>query len=491
MVHEGPAPGLLVVEEEREVEDPQECVLSLVDQAQVGAEMRAQRAEHAFDHRLAVGHEEDGRVRRGAKCLELGLGEELRDRRTHLAGLVDDEVGEPLRTPLLRELLEASELRARERTRHDEIADHGRTREHAELRSARHLRRVLDLETEAHVGLVGPIAEHRLGIREPREGTGGRRPTRGFERRDDDPLEHLEHVLPDRKRELEIELPEFELAIGAKILVAPAGCDLVVAVEPADHEQLLEQLRRLREREELARLQPDGDEEVARSFRRADGLARSPDVDEAQLVHRLPDRADHARREAEVPLHPVPPQVEVAVAQADGLVDVLLVELERERVGTRKDLQLVDLHLDLAGREVRVDRVGCPADDLPLGAEHELVADVVRDVRRVGRAVGVHDELKEPGVVAQVDEDETAVIAPSSGPAGERQPLLDLVGGDLTAVDVTPLVHPSTVAATAPTGTSCSTSSRLIVAPSARTWTNPRAPERASCVRWPLSERPA
>ena len=44
-------------------------------------------------------------------------------------------------------------------------------------------------------------------------------------------------------RELEVELTELELSVGAEILVSPAGCDLVVAVEPADHEQLLEELR--------------------------------------------------------------------------------------------------------------------------------------------------------------------------------------------------------------------------------------------------------
>ena len=240
---------------------------------------------------------------------------------------------------------------------------------------------------------------------------------------------------------------------------------------------------RLREREELAGLQPDRDEEVARAFRRASRHARSPDVDEALLVHRAPDRRDHVRREPHVPLHPLAPEVEVAVAQPDVLVDVLLVELERQRVGARDDLELVDLDLDLAGRKVRVDGVGRPADDLATGAQDELAADVVGDRGRLGGAVGVHDELDEPGVVTQVDEDEPAVVSTATGPPGEGQPLSDVVGGDLAAIGVAPLVHASTVTATLSTGTSCSSSPRLIVAPSARTWTNPRAPERASCVR--------
>ena len=67
-------------------------------------------------------------------------------------------------------------------------------------------------------------------------------------------------------------------------------------------------------------------------------------------------------------------QVEPAVAEAQRLVDALLVELERKRRRAREDLEPVDLELDLAGREVRVDGLGRPRGDLALGAEHELVA---------------------------------------------------------------------------------------------------------------------
>ena len=71
-------------------------------------------------------------------------------------------------------------------------------------------------------------------------------------------------------------------------------------------------------------------------------------------------------------------EVEPAVAEAQRLVDVLLVELERERRAARDDLERVDLELDLAGRQLRVDRLGRAGDDLALGAEDELVADLVR-----------------------------------------------------------------------------------------------------------------
>jgi hypothetical protein len=83
------------------------------------------------------------------------------------------------------------------------------------------------------------------------------------------------------------------------------------------------------------------------------------------LVHEAADRRDHDRREAQVPLHLLAAQVEVAVAQARALLDVLLLELERQRLGARDDLELVDLELDLPGRQVRVDASGARAATSP------------------------------------------------------------------------------------------------------------------------------
>ena len=120
-------------------------------------------------------------------------------------------------------------------------------------------------------------------------------------------------------------------------------------------------------------------------------------------------------------------QVEPAVADAQGLVDVLLVELERQRLRARDDLELVDLQLDLAGRQVRVDGLGRARGDLAFGAEDELVADAVRDLGRFGRALGVDHKLREAALVSQVDEHEPAVVAAACGPARKGEALPDVL----------------------------------------------------------------
>ena len=71
-----------------------------------------------------------------------------------------------------------------------------------------------------------------------------------------------------RERHLDVDLRELGLAVGAQVLVAEAPHDLEVAVEARDHQELLVELRRLRQRVELARVDAAGHEVVARALGR-------------------------------------------------------------------------------------------------------------------------------------------------------------------------------------------------------------------------------
>src|SRR5581483_6048931 len=150
-------------------------------------------------------------------------------------------------------------------------------------------------------------------------------------------------------------------------------------------------------------------------------------------------RPDHLRAEADVALEPVAAEVEPAVAQAQRLVDVLLVELEGQRRAARDDLERVDLELDPARREVRVDGLRGTRDDLALDAEDELVADRVGGAGGIGGPLGVDDELADPAPVAKVDEDQPAVVAAPRRPAGECDPAADVLLPHLAAHQVAPL----------------------------------------------------
>ena len=150
------------------------------------------------------------------------------------------------------------------------------------------------------------------------------------------PFVDRDHVVDLDEGHLDVELGELGLAVGPRRLVAEAAGDLVVALEAAHHQQLLEQLRRLRQRVEGALLLAAGDEEVARALGGRAGQDRRLDVDEALAVEELAHRGDDPVAQHQRLAHLLAAQVEVAVAQPRVLAD------------------LVGVALDLEGRRLRV-----------------------------------------------------------------------------------------------------------------------------------------
>ena len=123
-----------------------------------------------------------------------------------------------------------------------------------------------------------------------------------------------------REGDLEVDLGELGLAVGAEVFVAEAAGDLEVAVEAGDHEDLLEDLRRLRQRVEVAGVDAAGDEVVARAF---GGGARHEgrfDLEEALSDEVVADGHGDVVAEREVLLHLGAAEVEVAVLEADLFV---------------------------------------------------------------------------------------------------------------------------------------------------------------------------
>ena len=94
-------------------------------------------------------------------------------------------------------------------------------------------------------------------------------------------LDGVLHVALGHPRELHVELGEFQLAVGAQGFVAEAARDLVVTVEARHHQDLLEQLRALRQGVELARMHARRDQKSRAPFGRGLGQDRRLDVLEA------------------------------------------------------------------------------------------------------------------------------------------------------------------------------------------------------------------
>src|SRR6266853_4452123 len=79
-------------------------------------------------------------------------------------------------------------------------------------------------------------------------------------------LDHAEDRVLRGKRYFEVELRELWLAVGAQVFIAEAFDDLEVAVHAADHQDLLENLRRLRKCVKLAGMHTAWNEIIARAM---------------------------------------------------------------------------------------------------------------------------------------------------------------------------------------------------------------------------------
>lgn len=257
---------------------------------------------------------------------------------------------------------------------------------------------------------------------------GGGPPRRRLGRGHDRSGDEGEHLVLADEAGLGVELHELVLAVGAQILVAQAAGDLEVAVGAADHQQLLVELRALGQGVELAGLLAARHQELAGAFGGGGHEHRGLDLDEPLVLHGAADGGVDLGSDPEVALHPLAPQVEVAVAQPDHLVDVVgaPVERERRRLGGRQDLDRAVLELDLTGGQVVVDRSLGPLGDGAGDAQHVLAAHV---------GVVVHHALQHARVVSQVHERQVlAVLATLGDPPAHGDGPADVIGTQLPAV---------------------------------------------------------
>src|SRR4029453_8741276 len=214
--------------------------------------------------------------------------------------------------------------------------------------------------------------------------------------------------------------------------VAEARRDLEIAIEPRRHQELLELLRRLRQGVELAGVHPARHQVAPRPFRRARGQDRGLELGETGLDHATANRRDDAASEHDVAVKLLTPQVEESVTQPCLLGKLgVAVDLERQRIRDGLHGQLGDRQLDLAGRQLWIDGGRRARDDLAADGDHALEAQRLGGLEQRARAV--EHALRDPVVVAQIDEEEIAVIALAMQPAREPNRLPGMLASKLAA----------------------------------------------------------
>ena len=264
-------------------------------------------------------------------------------------------------------------------------------REQAEAAAAEMLGDVLQDERVAQVRLVGAVLRNRFrdtGCAGTPAGVTRLPLAELLEHAGQHRLDGVEHVFLRDEAHLEIELVELaRRAVGARVLVAEARRDLEVAVEARHHQQLLELLRRLRQRVELAGMQARRHQEVARAFRRRRRQDRRLELREALIDHAAAQRRDHLAERSRIVRCSVSRRRSRKRYLSRMLLRIVRLAEHRQRqlVGRAQHLQRARLHLDLAGRQVRVPRLRRARDHLAVDPDHALGAHAARPPRTPAR----------------------------------------------------------------------------------------------------------
>src|SRR5690606_30919811 len=124
-----------------------------------------------------------------------------------------------------------------------------------------------------------------------------------------------EDVLLRDKGHLGVDLGELRLPVGTQVLVPEAAGDLEVPVVAGHHEELLVDLRRLRQRVELAGVDPTRDEVVPGALRGAPREHRRLDLPEALGRQVVAHELERPVTQLEGALELLAAQVEVAVTK--------------------------------------------------------------------------------------------------------------------------------------------------------------------------------
>ena len=184
-------------------------------------------------------------------------------------------------------------------------------------------------------------------------------------------------------------------------------------------------LRRLRQRVELARMNPRRHQEVARAFRRRGRQDRGLELEEALLLHPLAHGIDDRAAGHDVLVQFLAAQVEETVLKPDVLRIFLLAEhRQRQFAGGSEHLDLADVKLDRAGRQFRIVGAIRAAAHLAVDPHHPFRAQLFGILE--GRQIRVRHALRQAVMVAQVDEQHAAMVADAMAPAGQANRLVDM-----------------------------------------------------------------
>ena len=268
---------------------------------------------------------------------------------------------------------------------------------------------------------------------------------------------HLEHFLENRadhllidghdlrfrgKRHFHINLGKFRLAVRPEIFVTETFCDLVITVHARHHQQLLEQLWRLRQRKKLAFVGAARHQVIAGALRRGPGQDRGFNIQKSPLIEKVANNIGHPGAEPHIAEHFRPAQVQIAVLEPHFLAYlVMLIQRERRRFGCIQYLHSQTINFNLAGGHFRVDGFGGSGANPTSHLQHIFTANPVGEGKMLA-AIRIKHDLHDTFTIAQIDKDHTPVVASTIHPTAQGDFLINVFGAEHTTITCPHYVFP-------------------------------------------------
>ena len=449
---------VLVVAEHGEVHHPQKRV-ALAGHVQRIGHVQAQGGQHGVGDLGRIGREQQQVARLhlhlGLQGRPLLVGEELLDGALLLAVGGERHPGHALGAVGLGDgghllhLAAAPVARALGVDGLHHAARLGHRREHLEAGVLHNVGNIVQEHAEAHVGTVTAIEAHGVGVLHLLQGEGHIGHAHGRKRLGHDRFHHVAHIVALHEGHLNVHLGELRLAVGAQILVAEAAGNLVVALYAGAHEHLLELLGALGQGVELARVRTARHNVVASALGGGVRQDRRLNLQESALVEGPAHGLGHRVAQLQVGEHLRTANVQVAPFHAGDLVGLDAVfDGKRRCHRSVQHLHGAGQHFDLAGNHVRVHSLRRPLAHAAGHLQHVLAAQVLGCMEvLLAHAIRIDDHLRIALAVAQVDEDEPAVVAGMPRPTGQRHLLVHVgrtqlsAGGGVHAIFVAEVFH--------------------------------------------------
>ena len=305
------------------------------------------------------------------------------------------------------------------------------TVEHPEVVALGQILQFDKAHAETHIGFVATVVFHGIGPRHAQERLVELDTADFLEQMLDHALEDIENILLLHKRHFAVDLRKLGLTVGPQVFVAETLYNLEIAVEARHHQQLLEGLRRLRQRIELARIHSRRYHKVAGSLGSRLNQYRRLHLEEVQLVEITTYLEGHLVTQLEIAAYNGTAQVEVTVLHANIVAAIRLVFDGKGRSFCGME------HHQFFGYDFNVARrqIGVLVRALGHGTRHLyhiFAPQFIGLVAQTGVGLLVKYQLSDTVAIAQIDKSHTTHLTAALHPTGQGYLLAHMAQSQLS-----------------------------------------------------------